>query len=548
MKMKISGGAGISWLALGVCVACSNGASLAAPLARQAAVEDVAQRALGGPALHAMHIGADAYLRDPLRGAVNDAKALSALSRDLGAVTNLLLLDADANRQAILDGWAQLLRASGPGDVLLVTYAGHGSYVSVQDKPEEPDNRDEILLLPGVDRGGKDQIIVDDEIAQMFAQASDRRVIWLADACHSGTSSRSAGNPDLAFPMRSRLRNGEALELPPISETDLKVMDQANVVSIAAVTDDTRVPEILHRGNMRGALSVAFERAVRGHADRAPADGMLSFDELRAEIVAQVRILTNNGQAPQLESGLAPSLPLMPSLALREEPLTKSRVFLANDQRLSDTDRAALLLATDLGMADFKWDVASGDVVRLTEGVGKRVAEGVTETGGMLGEILRWEVMQLLQQLPREDAPELRVRPANGTSGSCLDAGQECARGTRLRLEASLDPSSAHPYLTLLDLSAQGTVYWYDVGANRSTINALVQVGEPYGVEHVVAIATAEPLTLGVDTQEGSGSSDAAATATLRGARATAALEILRALAETGEARTATWSLHTTAR
>ncbi len=494
------------------------------------------------PTLHTMHIGIDAYVIEPLLGAVNDAEALSALSKDLGAQTNLLLLDSQVTRQAIFDGWAHLLRASRPGDVLLVTYAGHGSYISAEGKSDEPDGRDEILVLPGVDRGGKDQIIVDDEIALMFAQATDRKVIWLADACHSGTSSRSAGSPELAFPMRSRT-SGLDTVLPPLDDSDFETIVQPNVVSLAAVTDDMRVPEILHLGRHRGALSVAFERAVRGRADRTPMDGRLSFQELRDEIVAQVRILTNNGQATQLQAGVKEDLPLLRSLDLREEPLSKTRVFLVNADRMSVTDRTALTLAPDHRSADFMWDVAQGDIHRLTEGVAKRVATGVSETGGMLGEILRWEVLQAMQQLPRDSAPLLQVTviPTREDSYSlkCLDAGGECHRGTPLRIEARLVEGADRPDLTLVTLSAQGTVYWYGIGGHRSAINADVYVDAPYGVEHVIAIATTEPISLASTTS--------GPAAVLNGSQGMAALETLKRLAENGNARIATSSLYTSA-
>ena len=84
--------------------------------------------------IYALFVGIDDYLGgvNSLRGCVNDVTRLHGLlaARVAGGSDRfypLLLANAQATRQGIIDAWRSHLSQAGPGDVALFCYAGHGS-------------------------------------------------------------------------------------------------------------------------------------------------------------------------------------------------------------------------------------------------------------------------------------------------------------------------------------------------------------------------------------------------------------------------------------
>ncbi len=106
---------------------------------------------------YALLIGINQYDRTssvpPLRGCTNDVKAMQAyleglVGQDAGQLHLKVLLNEQATRQAVIDGFRNHLGQAGPNDVALFFYAGHGSQ---ENAPEEfwhlePDRLDETLV------------------------------------------------------------------------------------------------------------------------------------------------------------------------------------------------------------------------------------------------------------------------------------------------------------------------------------------------------------------------------------------------------------------
>ncbi|HWH00190.1 MAG TPA: caspase family protein [Pilimelia sp.] len=130
-----------------------------------------------------------------LHGCVNDALDWAAElgKRDFDV---RLLLDGEATGDAIRAGIRQRLEAAGPGDTVVVTYSGHGTWVPDADG-DEPDRRDEALCPHDVNTRGP---LLDDELFELFLQRRRGvRLVFVSDSCHSGTVSRYAaptGSPD----------------------------------------------------------------------------------------------------------------------------------------------------------------------------------------------------------------------------------------------------------------------------------------------------------------------------------------------------------------
>ena len=112
-----------------------------------------------------------------LRGSVNDALAWAdVLAREYGFDSVHVLLDGAATRDGLLKGIDELIGGSQEGDVLVMAYSGHGTYVV--DKTTNGDERyDEAMVA-------HDDLLTDDDFAS-FLDGLDEGA-WLtviSDSC-----------------------------------------------------------------------------------------------------------------------------------------------------------------------------------------------------------------------------------------------------------------------------------------------------------------------------------------------------------------------------
>lgn len=114
-----------------------------------------------------------------LRGCENDAKEMLKIATKMG-YTSTMILTKDATTKKVL---TELLKASqilNSGDILFLTYSGHGSRI-IDTSGEEEDNYDETWCL-------YDRMLIDDELNNALSKFKyGVRVIVLSDSCHSGT-------------------------------------------------------------------------------------------------------------------------------------------------------------------------------------------------------------------------------------------------------------------------------------------------------------------------------------------------------------------------
>lgn len=114
-----------------------------------------------------------------LRGCEADAQAMAQLARARGFAPRVLLNEAATAAQvtAALQETASTLTG---GDILLLTYSGHGGQIP-DPHHEEADGRDETWVL-------YDRQLIDDELYALWAQfQAGVRILVLSDSCHSGT-------------------------------------------------------------------------------------------------------------------------------------------------------------------------------------------------------------------------------------------------------------------------------------------------------------------------------------------------------------------------
>ncbi|KAA2243561.1 S8 family serine peptidase [Chitinophaga agrisoli] len=121
-----------------------------------------------------------------LRAAVNDAVFWRSYAEQQGYKA-LSLHDGEARADAVLQALAGCAGQMQPGDILLLTYAGHGG-VMPNDKPAGFDNErnDQTWCL-------YDRQLLDDELYEAFeAFPEGARILVISDSCHSGTITRVA--------------------------------------------------------------------------------------------------------------------------------------------------------------------------------------------------------------------------------------------------------------------------------------------------------------------------------------------------------------------
>jgi hypothetical protein len=124
-----------------------------------------------------------------LHACENDATAMERLTSELGYTTHTLLT-SDATAESVLGHLEEAAAVLVAGDIMALTFAGHGDQLKDLDD-DESDRRDETWLL-------YDREVLDDEIHAALAQFSPGvRVIIVSDSCHSGTVARRRLYADL---------------------------------------------------------------------------------------------------------------------------------------------------------------------------------------------------------------------------------------------------------------------------------------------------------------------------------------------------------------
>lgn len=126
-----------------------------------------------------------------LAGCVNDARDWQRALEQRGYEVTVLL-DSRATRVNLASALTDLVGGASPGDSLVFTFSGHGSWLP-DETGDEPDGRDEMLCPYDVGRG---QYLMDDDLAEIFGRKpAGARLYFISDSCHSGTVARFMPSP-----------------------------------------------------------------------------------------------------------------------------------------------------------------------------------------------------------------------------------------------------------------------------------------------------------------------------------------------------------------
>ncbi len=131
-----------------------------------------------------------------LPGTVQDATNMRAFAMShLGFRRDevKMLVDEEATRSNILDTAERVLIGdTRPGETVFLYFSGHG-YQQFDQNNDEADRLDETLVPYDAfydEQGTLQNMITDDEIAGLFSRLNGRRVLFVVDACHAGTSDK----------------------------------------------------------------------------------------------------------------------------------------------------------------------------------------------------------------------------------------------------------------------------------------------------------------------------------------------------------------------
>lgn len=131
------------------------------------------------------------WAHNDLNGCVNDAKDWADLLKtdfDFKEGDINILTNAYATRSHILSALTYLITSAGPGDVVVFTYSGYGTWVPAKGEPDESDNLDEALYV-------YDGKLLDGDIRTIIREIDpEAHLTVICDCSHSGTINRERLN------------------------------------------------------------------------------------------------------------------------------------------------------------------------------------------------------------------------------------------------------------------------------------------------------------------------------------------------------------------
>ncbi len=459
----------------------------------------------------ALVIGIDDYQHiSPLKGAVNDARDIADTLKAAGVQDLTALFDGDASRAAILSAWQELISRSDEDDILVFSYAGHGAQEREWVAGTEDDGLDEVFILAGFDVSapGNGERLRDDDMTAMLRAAGKRRVLVLADSCHSGTMTRS-------IDPRTKRLGTRLVGLPPFendvlrSQTPHPILedtnasasdaeDLPNVVYVGATVDGKVIPELMISGEPRGALSWAFARGVEGRAD-LDRDGAISMEELSRFLKETVRVATEGRQTPSMSVGGGSRSAVLPRIEddIWSEDHGALALSASTEAAKPDLHHLAELhqgrvKVTSQETADLIWDSEAGDV--LTK-FGDIALRGRAETSDdFAGVVSKWAFLLDLYALSRTLQPiEGQVQPAVG----------HIREGAAFKVQLT---SEKEGHMAVIALEADGTLRLLapDKGLDPLGTDTKTKAGQaygldlraakPFGADHIIMFRSAKPM------------------------------------------------------
>lgn len=259
----------------------------------------------------ALIIGINTYEGDnALEGCRTDAENMERVVEEVWGYKSSqikTLFDKKATRKAILDAFDDwLIRDTRSGDRVFFYFSGHGMQIPDEDGDEE-DGIDEAFCPVEM----KD-MITDDEINNRLKKLSGRQVIFVADSCHSGTTTRALNTNKSKLKAKRVLYSGKlrasktrGVGLPePRYNTVAPTFK--NVIAYSAVSPTQLA---LDGGPNGGVFTNAFIKAVKEKAADTNHDGKVTHGEVLSYVQKESqKFCDETNQCTQNDGYLTPQL------------------------------------------------------------------------------------------------------------------------------------------------------------------------------------------------------------------------------------------------
>ncbi|WP_338762372.1 caspase family protein [Bernardetia sp. ABR2-2B] len=235
------------------------------------------------PRVWAVVVGVASYTAMPtLRYSDDDAYQMYAFlkSPEGGALSDnqiTLLVDENATKSQIINSLNQKFQAASENDLVIFYYAGHGL---------------EGSFIPYDYNGTESTKLLHKDVQDIFTSCKAKNKLFIADACHSGSSSENLrGNVkatmDKYYQALAKTSGGTALMMSSkAEETSLE-----------------------NKTIRQGVFSYYLIRGLKGEAD-FNADKIVSVRELFDYVQTQTRQYTNYRQNPELYGLFDPNMPI----------------------------------------------------------------------------------------------------------------------------------------------------------------------------------------------------------------------------------------------
>lgn len=219
-----------------------------------------------------------------LNGCINDATNIKHLLTDVYGFDNITLMTDDTpntpTKNNIMAEIKQLLNNANSGDILFLSFSGHG--LNLKDKNvDEKDRLDEVIVSLDF------EYIIDDELNSLIREnlKKDVTLFALFDCCHSGTIL------DLRYQYLDSTSFNKNTQYTKYSETE------GNVIMISGCMDRQTSMDayIKSAGTYQGATTFAFTETIKQNPN-------VSWNDL---LIKMRKYLKNADyeQIPQLSSG-----------------------------------------------------------------------------------------------------------------------------------------------------------------------------------------------------------------------------------------------------
>ncbi|MEN8207315.1 MAG: caspase family protein, partial [Pseudomonadota bacterium] len=212
-----------------------------------------------------------------------------------------LLLDKQADKTGFQDVFNRaLVERARENDIAVVYFAGHGGQARDLNQ-DEPDNRDETLLLHDASSADASMDLTDDELHVMLTKLNIQtpNITLILDSCNSGSAQRGpdAGTYVARFFGRD-LADEETTETEPGDDTgdagaELASADLPGLIALTAARDGTAAMEINGQGIFTNALVSTLSEG---------SDEPMTYAQLARKV--PIKVSSESNQIPSFQGDL----------------------------------------------------------------------------------------------------------------------------------------------------------------------------------------------------------------------------------------------------